>query len=67
MGKTKLHTQYSPNPSVKIVDSPLRGASSIGCLSGPSQEFDLEAITNLEGSIIFKKKMITSEIKRVRT
>lgn len=54
MGKTKLHTQYSPNPSVKIVDSPLGGASSIGCLSGPSQEFDLEAITNLEGSIIFK-------------
>ena len=60
MGKTELHTQYSPNPSVKIVDSPLGRANSIGwvefygCLSGPSQEFDLEAITNLEGSIIFK-------------
>ena len=61
MGKTKLHTQYSPNPSVKIVDNPLRGASSIGwvefygCLSGPSQGFDLEVITNLEMSIIFLK------------
>lgn len=46
MGKTKLQTQHSPDPSVKIVDNPFGGAGSIGW-------FDLEAITNLEGSITF--------------